>query len=158
MTQRPESDLDEARLQSLFDRTADVATGPTLTKLSARAADIPARTRRRPWWMSLRLALPASAALAGVLAVLMLPDASGEVTPPPAPIAAAKPVPSVVEPRVPLQAPSVDPDSEPETELDALAFDDPAGSALDFGIDDAESDAELESWLLATADLVDEGG
>ena len=51
---RPSAGLaegDETRLRALFDETVEPATGPTLTKLAARAADVPERSRRTPLWL-----------------------------------------------------------------------------------------------------------
>ena len=59
---------DEARLRALFDRTADDASGPTLTRLSARAREVPSQGRRS--WLS-QLWAPALAVAAGAFAVVL---------------------------------------------------------------------------------------
>ncbi len=59
---------DDSRLQALFDRTAEEPTGAQLTRLAARAAEVPGRSRRLSWpvWL-LGPALAATAALVLVL-------------------------------------------------------------------------------------------
>ena len=47
---RDEAD-DEARLKQLFDASATELSGPTLTKLRARAREVPERTTRAPRWL-----------------------------------------------------------------------------------------------------------
>jgi hypothetical protein len=157
MKPQPDEQLDEARLQALFDESAELASGPMLTKFSARAREIPALARRRTWWLSLRIALPAGAALAGALAVLMLPGFGGSnvAAPPSVPVApASQIVASPVSPRV----------SESNDEAAAAEFaagfgyaDEGSGSAIALDAIESESEAELDAWLVATADLVDEG-
>lgn len=158
MTRHTEDDHDEARLAALFNRTAELPSGPTLTKLSARAADIPARARRRPWWRSFGFLAPASAALAGVLAVLALPDLRE-----PAPVEpVARTAPTIVAPEPssarPTVAESVD-EYGGEEWVAELGFADetPPGFALD-PMYAPTSDAELDAWLHATETLLDEGG
>ncbi len=59
---------DERELKALFDATADEPSGAQLTKLRARAADVPARGRR-PRWLAWA---PVFAVAAGALAVFVL--------------------------------------------------------------------------------------
>jgi len=62
-------DRDEERLQELFDRTGAEPDGVQLTKLKARAVDVPARARTRPWaWIG----APLAAALALALVVFIV--------------------------------------------------------------------------------------
>ena len=149
----PEEEFDD--LQALFDATAEDASGPLLTKLRARAAEVPERARRRPWWRTFGLAAPATAAaLAGALAVMALPGtpeplASFRAPIVPEALAAARPAPVVEEPVA---------SADDEEALTALAFDEsPSGFALD-PMYAPTSDAELDAWLDATEGLLDEGG
>jgi hypothetical protein len=159
MTPRPEDELDETRLQALFDRTAELPSGPMLTKLSARAADIPGLSRPRPFWQSLRFMLPAVAAVAGALAVVAIPELRGEPGAESAPVALAPQSPAPAEATAPapvdVETPAVD-----EVDLDALAeLDFSDGDELAFGdVDGPDSEAELDAWLSATEALLDEGG
>src|SRR5262245_9096852 len=59
---------DERELRALFDRTAERLDGPGLTKLRARAGDVPSSTRRRPWWL---VFAPIMAIAAGALIVVL---------------------------------------------------------------------------------------
>lgn len=149
---RPEEEFDD--LQALFDATAEEASGPTLTKLRARAAEVPERARRRPWWRTFGLAAPAAAAAAvGALAVMTLPG-----TPQPLASFQAPSVPELVS--TANAAPAAEPAqaADDEAALTALAFDEsPSGFALD-PMYAPTSDAELDAWLDATEGLLDEGG
>lgn len=64
-------------LQALFDRTAEPPTGAQLTKLAARAAEVPGRARGRAWWPAW-IAAPGLAAAAAVALVLTWPDVGVE--------------------------------------------------------------------------------
>jgi hypothetical protein len=153
MKARPDEELDEARLQALFERTAELPSGPLLTKLAARAADIPPARRRR-FWIPLRFALPATAVVALGLVALVVPrEGDGPGAPSNAPLALA-----VAAPPSAL-APPVDPD-EPEAEelADWIDFTDEGDELSLDPMHGPASDAELDTWLVATAALLDEGG
>lgn len=168
---------DEARLQALFDRTAEQPSGPTLTKLAARAVDVPERAQRRPRWLPRWAWSPTLAGLAvgaGVLAVtigIVLRDpAEGGKRPAPflpgtvettAPIARSSPAPLVPSEPPEADDPSND-DSDESFDGFELAGDlgDFEGESADLDFDPLEgpaSDSELDVWLEATAELV-EGG
>jgi hypothetical protein len=156
MTREPE-ELDEARLQALFDRTAELPSGPTLTKLSARAADVPARTKQRPWWQSLGFGLPAAAVVAGAVAVLALPELRSGGPTERAPIArtAETPPPAATEAVKPLPIEELD---EPETAVFADEMLAEMGAEDDLALYGPESDEDLDAWLDATQAMLDEGG
>jgi hypothetical protein len=153
MKARPEEELDEAKLQSLFERTAELPSGPTLTKLVARAADVP-RNKRRDWsWLSLRLALPASvvAVAAAVVIVPRLGEPPAPGRPAPVALAAASSAPALA----PLETDQLD----PQELVASIDFDDVDGSELSLDLmHEPASEAELDAWLVATATLLDEGG
>lgn len=162
MNPRPDDELDETRLQALFDETAELPGGPTLTKLGARAREIPVQARRRPWWYSLRIAAPATGmALAGALAVLMLPGPDRDNLAPPAPIPVAQ-ANGITPSTTSATPPSVSEPSEDEADTQiAFGFaetDDGLSSSIAPEAIESESEAELDAFLVATSDLVDEGG
>jgi hypothetical protein len=158
MKPRPEEELDEARIQALFERTAELPSGALLTKLAARAADVPLRHRRAWAWLSLRLALPASAIVVGALAVVLVPRL-GQA--PPAPVAA--PMAMAAGSSQGTDAPPA-----PAPELDALESEElyaelylaeESGSELSLDLmHGPASEADVDAWLVATAMLLDEGG
>jgi hypothetical protein len=160
MKPEPE-EIDEARLQALFDRTAELPEGALLTKLTARAADVPLHNRRRSFWLSPRFALPASALLVGALAVLVVPGLSDRVEPPvTAPIARAGEVPTAAAPAessTALALPGEDDESAGD-ELAGIELGDDEGELSLDAMHGPASDDEIDDWLLATAALVDEGG
>ncbi len=45
------NERNEQQLRELFDKTAEVPSGPTLTRLGARTREIPERVQRAPRWM-----------------------------------------------------------------------------------------------------------
>lgn len=63
----PSRDPDERALRALFDETAEQASGPVLTKLRARAVDVPFAARRR--WRAFWFVAPGLAA--GLTALLI---------------------------------------------------------------------------------------
>jgi hypothetical protein len=159
MTMTPhDQDPEEADLKALFDSTADELAGPQLTKLKARAADIP--LQRRPiWW---RLWAPAFAVAMGALLVFGVqrmnrPDATNVVA-------------TTMKTARPAPAPSAVPSVEEEDELDdsdSLALveedesedvymDDGSEDLLAFGV--PLGDDDLDAWLEATDELLGEGG
>lgn len=156
---------DEARLQALFDATADEPTGVGLTRLRARAAEVPARAKR-PAWRSLWVWLPGVAVGAGALA-LSVGTTTGEVgsgSLPPRPSALVVASPSggarvVAAPAAAAAAESAQDDAELEL-LDGTGADG-LGSSSELGVaalGGAPSDADLDAWLYATAELLDNGG
>ncbi|MEB2310853.1 MAG: hypothetical protein OZ921_21510 [Sorangiineae bacterium] len=154
---------DEARLQALFDATADEPTGLGLTRLRARAAEIPARAKR-PVWRSLWVWLPGVAVGAGALA-LSVGTTTGEVgsgSLPPRPSALVVASPSGGARVVSAPAPAAE-SAQDDAELESLdgTGADGLGSSSELGVavlGGAPSDADLDAWLYATAELLDNGG
>lgn len=155
---------DEKLLQALFEKTAEEPAGPTLTKLKARAADIPGRAARRPWWLSLRIFGPGTAVLAGAAAVLMATSWFDGSHPVPVGSHLAQPEAgsTLASPPQPELA-VTEPDDMPEDDL--LAGLDPGwdldendGDELIAPLDGPSSDDELDDWLSATAALLGEDG
>jgi len=157
MTPPPDPHLDERPLRALFDRTAEQATSAQLTKLAARAADVPARARRFAWpaW-----ALgPALAAAAAVILLFAWPRTSPEG----AGLVAATPREPLVSPSVALTAgtPALGlPEYEDVFPVAATAMFtgesddyDPLGGSLDV----SPSDADLDAWLAAADEILGGG-
>lgn len=160
----PDHDPEEAGLRALFDATADDLGGPGLTKLRARAADIPAR-RRPMWW---KLWAPALTVAMGGLLVLGIstmnrpdspaaapaPTVVAEKTAPPAPAPSVAPAPLLEDD--PEELAALDDPEETDGADDEMALDDGADDLLAFGV--PSDDEELDAWLEATDELLGEGG
>lgn len=145
-------------LQQLFDRTAEQASGPTLTKLRARAADVPERAPRATW----RRWLVPTFAFAGGALVAALALRSGEPAIEPlahVPVPALLSVPSAsaaAELEAPL--PAADPSLDPELEgLDHLAGDLDSDDQWAGLLIPAE-ETELELWLAGAEYYLAGGG
>ncbi len=152
----PEHDED---VRALFDSTAAEASGPVLTKLKARARDIPL-TARRSWWA--RFAAPTFALVTGAAAAAFLLRATPEVAAPmgtsatvvaattQAPVAAN---PATAEPAPAVQDPDVlDDESEEEMAgLEAVAWGDSddlwSGASIEAEADSEDLLAALDSWM-----------
>lgn len=157
-TAGPNRDPDEQALLALFDETADAASGPVLTKLGARAADVPLAARRR--WRAFWFVAPGLAAgLAALLITLgpslrrpSAPASSATMTESARPGAAASA--QAPSPATPSRTPSVAP--EPGAELGSLAdLDDESSDATGAGLSFAplyapEPDKDVDAWLYAT--------
>lgn len=158
----PDHDPEEADLRALFDGTADELGGPGLTKLRARAADIPAQ-RRPIWW---RVLAPGFALALGAIVVFGVramnrPEAPTLAVTRPLPTVVAAPTPSATSPAEELEEEEEDDDSDPlalndDDDSDEIYFADGSEDLLAFGV--PSSDAELDAWLEATDDLLGEGG
>jgi hypothetical protein len=166
---------DEARLQRLFDASAAELSGPMLTKLRARAREVPERTPRAPRWLPRWMWSPLLAGFAvgaGALAVAIgvwvrSPDTT-------APAQSADPVDFASQHGKTATAPaSVASTNRPapsaDDALDALFLDDSIELAADFDLDvdepyldfdplDEPAADDLDAWWLATEDLVEGGG
>ncbi|MBI3200490.1 MAG: hypothetical protein HYZ29_03035 [Myxococcales bacterium] len=148
---------DERDLEALFDATAEAATGAQLTKLKARAADVPGR-RRRPLWL---LWAPFLAVAAGFFAVLMLRgNPEGEQARlPSATTTTSLQAPSVAgvapTPAPPAEEPASDEGDETLAGLDDLD-DGPSTDVLAAPLDDADEE-ELDVWLAAADSFLEEG-
>ena len=164
---------DEARLKRLFDTSAAELSGPALTKLRARAREVPERTARAPRWLPRWAWSPLIAGFAvgtGALAVAIgvwvrSPDSASPVQ-----VAGPDTPASEQSSSAPLAAnPSAatpeagdllddDPFLDENAEL-AADFDlDVEQSYLDFDPLDSPADDDLDAWWEATAELVEGGG
>lgn len=153
----PDRERDEAELAALFDETAEAPDGMQLTKLRARAADVPGR-RRRSRWLAFA---PVFAVFAGALAVVVYRGGPSEVetarttaTTTESPVA---PSPSSVgHPPEALQPQQLAATEEPDADLEEsapvaglAAPDDGLGmDGLSAPGDDAD-ERELDRWLAA---------
>ncbi len=145
----PEHDDD---LRALFDATAEEASGPVLTKLQARAREIPAA--RRPWWS--KLALPGFALLAGAAATALLLRASPQAPlPEPSPVAIAVVTPQASAP-VAAEEPEHDVIATEDVDdelagLEAVAWGEPddlwGGAGVEADLESDELLAALDSWM-----------
>jgi len=149
-------------LQRLFDETADRPSGPTLTKLAARAVDAPLRAGRVPrylprWAFSPAFAGVALAVAAALALVLALPE-----SPPPersvASVAVAPASVSAVVPPANSRAPSsavpvVADNTDADSDLGLGLYDTSEGSS--FNVTGPESDQDLDAWLAASKALAD---
>lgn len=154
----PDDDRDERELKALFDATADAPSGAQLTKLRARAADVPARGRR-PRWLAWA---PAFAVAAGALAVFVLrgkveeaPIAGSATTRAPAPtLVASAPA---TAPSAPIAEGPPEPADDDGTVADLGYSDEGLGiDELSGPLDDAD-EAELDGWLVATGSFLEDG-
>ncbi len=142
-------------LQRLFDRTASAASGPTLTKLAARAADVPRLARRSrvlPRWAWGPLFAGAACALGGLLALhsgrrapLVEVSSAKANAARPASIAVA----SASGGELVTSAPHA-PVSEDSDNLELLGD---ADEGARFEVTGPQSDRDLDAWLAATKDL-----
>jgi hypothetical protein len=177
----PDPLADEQRLRAIFDASIEPAPGPTLTKLLARAADVPERARRTPLWLPRWAWKPTAAGLVvagGALSAAFIGGVPfGRIEP--APAASAGPggartgsdVPEMaaaVAPDVDATAPAAPP-SDLEMDMDIGGL---AGADVDWDIeartdeaDDAldalygpPADANLDAWLYATHAMLEGGG
>lgn len=160
----PEHDRDEARLKELFDATAEAPDRVQLTKLSARACDVPTRGRRPGRW---QLWAPFAALAAGALAILALrgfhaPTAdvarapSAVVTPNPARLAPSA-LALAPEPSATASAPGdLDgPENDNGEAVAGLAGADDEGDWLAPLSEPAEDDVDV--WLSATDAFLEDG-
>ncbi len=155
----------ETGLARLFDATAGEPSGPTLTKLSARAADIPARVKRRPRWRSLLFWTPGMAAAVAALVLVMSPSprhvrqspTPATSTPPPA-LAVHTPRKSGAPPAAPAAAPKVE---DPDIAELAAGFDDDDPTATTaIGLDPLygpSQNDDLDAWLYAAHTVLQNG-
>jgi hypothetical protein len=148
MNSEPDDDL-----RVLFDATADEANGPVLTKLKARARDIPTLARR-PWWS--KLALPGFTLLAGAAATALVLRAGPEAPiAEPAPVATATLTPEASATSTP-QEPEADVVATDDSDDDLGGLEELAWGETDdvwggVGVEaEIESDdllAALDSWM-----------
>jgi len=159
MTSSRDSHRDDQVLQALFDRTAEQPTGVQLTKLAARAAEVPDRPRSHAWWPAWVVA-PALAAAAAVAMVVVWPPGERDkleavpsahavarrATPGPSPSGAAKDGDltsyEVLFPEAPTAMVEVESDDF-----------DPLGGVLDA----PDDDDDLDAWLAAADEILGDG-
>jgi len=164
---RPVHD-EERELMQLFDATADKPSGPTLTKLSARAADVPARVKRRPRWRSLLFWAPGMAAAVAALVFVLSPSLkhsrAGAVASSPTHPALVARVPEKLA-KVPAApaTPAAPVATEGSDSADlAAAFDDSDATATAaISLDPLygpSQDDDLDAWLYATNSVLKTGG
>jgi hypothetical protein len=172
MSTHDQDDDNEARVRQLFDASAETAEHVTLTRLSARAADIP--TQRWPSVAGFpRWAWASSALVLTAVFCLLLTRRLGITTEPPASTVAppAIAVAPVSQPLIPAPATSgseleppgraaanVRPEALDSTDLLAdlhpdLESEPPAGIELD-ALSGPAADADLDAWLYATNKLL----
>ena len=165
-------DGNEARLLALFDETVEPATGPTLTKLAARAADVPERARRTPLWLPRWAWKPTAAGLVvagGALgAALFNTPVEAPLPHEPAIVAAHTAAPSPAasvstDGRDVRRALAGEADEADLESLELLAADGDWEAEADE--DDTfdslygpPSDADLDAWLYATSAALEGGG
>lgn len=149
-------DRTENELRALFDATSDSPTGAQLTKLRARAADVPAHRRRSPW---LVLA-PFLAVAAGFFAVVLLrgdkTDGAAALHSATASISPVAPAPASVAPN-PVATVDRAPDEVDIPVPDVAGVDDdPSMDVLAAPLEDVD-DEDLDRWLAAADSYLEEG-
>jgi hypothetical protein len=167
-----QEDEEHQELQKLFDGTADAAPGPTLTKLAARAADIPERARAARFLPSWAWG-PALGGVALALGALLALRASHPVEPQrggqTAALSSAVPAVSVAQAASASAEPGANgggetsPDDAPSVDATRTAANDETGDNLEllgdadegahFDVTGPQSDRDLDAWLAATKEL-----
>jgi hypothetical protein len=163
---------DEERLRQLFEATAEEPTGALLTRLTARAADVPERATRAPRWLprwawaptfgGFAVAVGALAATFGPSLLEAAPnpalDVPNAIAPQAAPLAraSASAASGSLEP-----ASAILPTDLAEVGLLALdsdwEADDQLGDVSLEPLHGPADDADLDAWLYATAALLEDG-
>ena len=160
MTSPREPLPDDRSLQELFDRTASPPTGAQLTKLAARAAEVPERARSRAWWPAWVLG-PTLVAASALVVFVAWPVPTPEVPGTVAPIGSVARAP---------EAPTPAPDEVLASSSDPTLYDDllPTATAM-FSVESDEFDAlggslevpsddeDLDAWLAAADDILGGG-
>jgi hypothetical protein len=144
-------DQEHEDLKRLFEATAEGASGPTLTKLAARAADIPQlvgqKRRFLPRWAWGPAFAGAAMTLGGVLALhTMAPKRQPVPSQPVASVAVATASAREVNAAAPRATPPDDSSDSPELLGDA-------DEGARFDVSGPQSDRDLDAWLAATKDL-----
>jgi hypothetical protein len=144
-------DQEHEDLKRLFEDTAEIASGPTLTKLAARATDIPqlvAQKRRfLPRWAWGPAFAGAAVALGGVFSLHgMAPKRQPAPSQPVASVAVATASAREVNAASPRTTPTDDSSDSPELLGDA-------DEGARFDVSGPQSDRDLDAWLAATKDL-----
>jgi hypothetical protein len=146
-----QEDQEHEDLKRLFEATAEGASGPTLTKLAARAADIPQlvgqKRRFLPRWAWGPAFAGAAMTLGGVLALhTMAPKRQPVPSQPVASVAVATASAREVNAAAPRATPPDDSSDSPELLGDA-------DEGARFDVSGPQSDRDLDAWLAATKDL-----
>lgn len=166
MTPEP-TDRDEDALRALFDATAEDADGALLTRLQARAADIPgARTRRRFRALSWGWApgVGGLAVAAGAALFAWGPGWLGQSGTEGALHTADVGVTTLAPAAAELRSKPAIPSSTPRPQVATSVASGLELEAVDWSEDESEleawqgpiEDEELDAWLYATAELVND--
>lgn len=160
---------DEALLKELFDESIEPPSGPALTKLAARAQEIPELAKRR-WWMPHWVWAPTAAGVGAVALAVFWPGAptADKMAAPSATsagveVARAAPAESDESERLVPADLYVEVPGDVPPPLSAMADLDTDWNpeAEDVGLDALHgppADADLDAWLFATTALLEEGG
>ncbi|HVJ15302.1 MAG TPA: hypothetical protein VM686_07675 [Polyangiaceae bacterium] len=135
----------EDELLELFEKSAQLPSGADLTRLRARAADVPERAARTPRWLPRWVWAPALGGICagvGALGAVLFSEAGPFA--PPAP--SGEPSAIVVASAVAAPAPSASAALAREEEADVASGDD---EPLSFDLSSDVADAELDDWLAA---------
>jgi hypothetical protein len=155
MTQLEEDDHED--LQRLFSETAIHASNPTLTKLAARAADIPGRVLRKrifPRWAWGPAFAGAIVALGGLLLALRATRPPREATQPRAPeLGSSAAVASLTVASASAREVNADAPSPSDEASDSPELLGDADEGARFDVSGPQSDRDLDAWLAATKDL-----
>lgn len=146
---------DEAELRAIFDRTALEASGVDLTRLRARAEEVPERAARKPRLLPRWLWAPALAgafASAGALGAALLSGVTPVASVSSGPVATSNetaPAPERAR-SAELRVDDATDDSESETESDDWVGE---HDELAFDLSPDVPDTELDAWLEAAREF-----
>ena len=151
-----EEEQDLQGLQRLFDDTVASPSGPVLTKLGARALDIPERARRMSLWARPGIWWLAAMALASAAVVWLAGSKPGR--PEAAPLASAAPSRGLAVAMTTAQelgevGPRVAPAANEEDSDDSLELVGDADEGARFDVSGPKSDRDLDAWLAAAREV-----
>ena len=152
---RDEEDQEHEHVRQLFADTAQEASGPTLTKLAARAADIPSTTQKSrilPRWAWGPVFAGAAVALGGLLTLRAATRAPTPHSPALASAARADKRAVAMASARELSAASPRPAVADES-ADNLELLGDADEGARFDVSGPQSDRDLDAWLAATKEL-----
>jgi hypothetical protein len=152
-------DQEHEDLKRLFEDTAQVASGPTLTKLGARAADIPERVAHKqrflPRWAWGPAFAGAVMALGGLFALhAIAPKAAPQRAPVPgsaAPVGSVSVAVASASSQEVLAAAPKSTQTDDSSDNAELLGDSDEGAHFD--VTGPQSDRDLDAWLAATKEL-----
>jgi hypothetical protein len=156
-----DEDREHEDLQRLFDGTAEEPSGPTLTKLAARAADVPGRARRKsrflPRWAWGPAFAGAALALGGLFALRAAthplppqrgPELCSATAAPSEAVAVAVASGSAHEAHAGAPHPPAADEANDNSELLG-----DADEGARFDVSGPQTDRDLDAWLAATKEL-----